>query len=206
MTFDEYNKIYWRMYLALEKELVETLYYVELNTNNYSTTSMKFSKLLLSIGAEIDNVFRECTGLTGRSDIEFYYNNITTKYSSIISQQVKIKDESIVIMPYDGWNGTKPSKSLVFWDKYNELKHDRVLHSQNASLETVLNALAGLFIIEMYRFNDIYMTMCDTFTNMPDEDSKLFVLNSWDLKMRDSKLNLDYSLYDEERGTYLFQK
>ena len=30
------------------------VYYVELNTNNYATTSIVFSKLLLSIGAEID--------------------------------------------------------------------------------------------------------------------------------------------------------
>lgn len=59
MTFDEYRTNYWRMFLVLEKELVEALDYVELNTNNYATTSIVFSKLLLSIGAEIDNVFRE---------------------------------------------------------------------------------------------------------------------------------------------------
>lgn len=42
MTFDEYRTNYWRMFLALEKELVETLDYVELNTNNYATTSIVF--------------------------------------------------------------------------------------------------------------------------------------------------------------------
>lgn len=73
MTFDEYRINYWRMFLVLEKELIEALDYVELNTNNYATTSIMFSKLLLSIGAEIDNVFRECSGLTGRSNIGDYY-------------------------------------------------------------------------------------------------------------------------------------
>lgn len=34
MTFDEYRINYWRMFLVLEKELVEALDYVELNTNN----------------------------------------------------------------------------------------------------------------------------------------------------------------------------
>lgn len=72
MTFDEYRINYWRMFLVLEKELIEALDYVELNTNNYATTSIMFSKLLLSIGAEIDNVFRECSGLTGRSNIGDY--------------------------------------------------------------------------------------------------------------------------------------
>lgn len=84
MTFDEYRTNYWRMFLVLEKELVETLDYVELNTNNYATTSIVFSKLLLSIGAEIDNVFRECSGLTGRSNIEHYYKSITKTSHTIL--------------------------------------------------------------------------------------------------------------------------
>ena len=98
MTFDEYRINYWRMFLLLEKELVEALDYVELNTNNYATTSIVFSKLLLSIGAEIDNVFRECSGLFGRSSIEHYYNFIINKYPAIVNQQVKVKDTTIVLI------------------------------------------------------------------------------------------------------------
>lgn len=61
--------------------------------------------------------------------------------------------------------------------------------------------------MELYRFDDIYRTHGDTFTNMPNDEleSKLFVLNAWDIKMRTSKVKLDYSLYDEESGTYDFQ-
>lgn len=200
MTFDEYRTNYWRMFLVLEKELVGALDYVELITNNYATTSIVFSKLLLSIGAEIDNVFRECSGLTGRSNIEHYYNFIINRYPEIVNQQVKVKDTTIVLKPYEGWNESQPARSLFFLQKYNELKHDRVLNAQNASLETVLNALAGLFVIELYRFDDIYGTNGDTFTNMPNDDleSKLFVLNAWDIKLRPSKVKLDYSLNDEE--------
>ena len=35
MTFDEYRINYWRMFLVLEKELVEALDYVELNTSSF---------------------------------------------------------------------------------------------------------------------------------------------------------------------------
>ena len=42
MTFDEYRINYWRMFLVMEKELIEALDYVELNTNNYATTSIMF--------------------------------------------------------------------------------------------------------------------------------------------------------------------
>ena len=94
MTFDEYRMNYWRMFLILEKELLEALDYVELDVSNYNTTSIKFSKLLLSIGAEVDNVFRECSGLYGRSSIEYYYKSIIKKYPSIVNQQIKVKDTS----------------------------------------------------------------------------------------------------------------
>ena len=206
MTFDEYRIKYWRMFIILEKELVEALDYVELGIGNFSTTSIIFSKLLLSIGAEVDNVLREYSGLTERSSIEFYYNFIIGKHPAIVDQKVKIKDTIIDLKPYDGWNGNQPSQSLNFWQKYNELKHDRVLNAGNASLETVLNALAGLFTIELYRVNDIFMTQSDTFINMPGDglESKLFILDKWDLKMRTSKLKMDYSLFDEETGSYDF--
>ena len=35
MTFDEYRINYWRMFLVLEKELIEALDYVELNTSSF---------------------------------------------------------------------------------------------------------------------------------------------------------------------------
>ena len=207
MTFDEYRINYWRMFLLLEKEFVKALDYVELNTNNYTTTSIVFSKLLLSIGTEIDNVFRECSQLSGRTNIEQYYKFIINKYPQIIKQQVKVKDTTIILIPYSEWNGNQPSKSLLFWQKYNELKHDRILNAQNASLENVLNALAGLFILEMYRFDEIYKIQESTFTNTPDGElqSKLFVLSSWEEKIRISKIQLEYSLYDEENEKYDFK-
>lgn len=65
--------------------------------------------------------------------------------------------------------------------------------------------MSGLFMIKLYRFDDIVRTQADTFANMPERESKLFVLFSWDQKMRTSKVKLDYSLYDEERGTIDFQ-
>lgn len=65
--------------------------------------------------------------------------------------------------------------------------------------------MSGLFMIKLYRFDDIVRTQADTFANMPERESKLFVLCSWNQKMRTSKVKLDYSLYDEERGTIDFQ-
>lgn len=61
--------------------------------------------------------------------------------------------------------------------------------------------------MEMYRFDEIYKIQESTFTNTPDGElqSKLFVLSSWEEKIRISKIKLEYSLYDEENEKYDFK-
>ncbi len=203
MTFNEYRIRYWRMYKTLEKDFMHTLEYVELDIANYSTFSIPFAKQLLSIGSEMDNVFRECIGAYNRTTISDYFP-ITQQYPTLLNQEVIVKDTSIRLIPFQGWNSQNPSQSLTFWYKYNLVKHDRVSNAKDASLETVLNALAGLFIVEMYRFDFIYNNQVDTFTNIPDDESDVFVLNSWSMKFRGSKAKPDYAIRDDESHASLF--
>lgn len=59
MTIHEYLSNYWSIYTLLEKEVRESLQYVELDVRNFPTFSQQFVKLLLQIGSEVDNVLRE---------------------------------------------------------------------------------------------------------------------------------------------------
>lgn len=88
MTREEFENNHWRYYLLLEKELINTLDYVELASNNYSTFSIVNVKLLLQIGAEVDNIFKVSCNLTGRKNITDYINPITEKYTIITDQKV----------------------------------------------------------------------------------------------------------------------
>lgn len=181
----------------LEEEFLSTLNYVELVTDNFSTISLKYINLLLSVGAEIDNFFKATCNLTGRKTIVDYINPVLNKYPNITSQSVLIKTHSINISPYFGWNSTAPSQSLVFWSKYNNVKHDRICNYSMASLESVVNALAGLFILEMYMYNNIYLADTTTLQNIPEEESNLFILENWDIQIRTSCLKSDNNIYDD---------
>lgn len=46
MIVDEFRINFWRMFFGLEKELVEVLDYVELNTNNYATNFYFFKTII----------------------------------------------------------------------------------------------------------------------------------------------------------------
>ena len=48
----------WDYYLVLERELVDSFNYVELSNDNFSTYSVEFAKMLLSICSEFDSVFK----------------------------------------------------------------------------------------------------------------------------------------------------
>lgn len=203
MTLQEFNNQYWRYYLMLEDEFFNTLNYVELIVNNFSTISMKYVNMLLSIGSEIDNFFKASCNLSGRMKISDYIDPLLTKYPMITTQNVLIKSNGIVLTPFSGWNTTSPSQSLAFWNNYNKVKHDRILNYTMASLENVINALAGLFILEMYMIKDIYINDLTLSQSIPDDESKIFVLKNWDVHLRTSNIKSDYRIFDDEDGTQI---
>ena len=200
MSKKSYELNYWKQYKLLEKEFANSLIYVELSQANFLTYSSVYLKLLLEIGSEVDNVLREMCAKTGRTDISTYASFVLAKYPNITSHAVQVKDGGFSIIPFNGWNTIQPSQSLSFWEAYNIVKHDRVSNYQEATMKNVLNALAGLFILEMYRMRELYDIDPDEDNSLPDDESDLFVLTSWEQHLRTSKARIPYALFDDEDG------
>ena len=188
MTIHEYLSNYWSIYSLLEKEVRESLQYVELDVRNFPTFSQQFVKLLLQIGSEVDNVLREMCGVNGRSDISTYTSRILDTYPNLTSQIVFVLGKEIQLVPFKGWNTSQPSQSLQFWFKYNK---------------TVLNATAALFALELYRYKELYDMDANAASSVPEEESKLFYLDSWTWHIRPSSIKASYCVVDDERNTIL---
>ena len=60
----------WDYYLVLERELVNSFNYVELSNDNFSTYSVEFAKMLLSICSEFDSVFKDYVELRSGGSVE----------------------------------------------------------------------------------------------------------------------------------------
>ena len=196
----EYEMSYWKQYRLLEQEFLQSRMYVEFDVTNFRTISTAYIKMLLEIGSEVDNVMREMCSLTGRSNITDYAVYILGKYPNIVSQKVTVIDSSISIIPFIGWNTSYASQSLSFWQAYNHIKHDRIANRVEASFENVLNALGGLFILEMYRFSELYVTDVDVAINMPEDDSKIFLLDAWETHMRPLKIRSSYPIFNDDNN------
>lgn len=49
--------------------------------------------------------------------------------------------------PFSGWDESKPTTSLTWYDAYNAVKHNRGTNKQKASLNAVINAVAAIHIL-----------------------------------------------------------
>lgn len=184
MTYDELSNNYWKYYKMLEEKFVESLKYVELDSENYDTYSIDFANQLNSIGSELDVFFKVVSKfkLDDRKTIADYYDEINKFYPNIKNQEIVICDKrNIKIKPFELWNGECTAQSLEWWVAYNNIKHGRVINMRDANLKNVLNILGALFILEMYLFKDIHDNLSgeSKCLDVPEEGSKLFVLLNW---------------------------
>lgn len=97
---------YWRYYLLLEKKFIETLNYVELAKENFSTYSVEYAHHLLAVGSELDTFFKIYCGfnLNDRKNIGDYTRYIISDYPEITAQVVEIYNTEITLTPYEEWS------------------------------------------------------------------------------------------------------
>ena len=172
---------YWRYYLLLEKKFIETLNYVELAKENFSTYSVEYAHQLLAVGSELDTFFKIYCGfnLNDRKNIGDYTRYIISDYPQITAQVVEIYNTEITLTPYEEWSqwNTHSGNLLSWWDAYNLIKHNRQENITKASMGNVVTALAALNIIEM-KYLQIITKETKEF-NKPENTSSLFELTDW---------------------------
>lgn len=166
MDRKEFCKHHWEYYLVLEKDFLQSERYVsfELGENylydgiehddcgNSTTFSDEFIKQYQAICSEVDVILKSiCTefGNPTADDMKHGYTpTILQTWENIITQKVKFKD--IELQPFSNWKQAPDYKSPDWWKPYNKVKHERVHNYRKANLKNVVNALAGLYVLENY--------------------------------------------------------
>ena len=197
MEREAFLQNYWNYYLVLENRFINAVNYVALNSDNYNTYSFEFVNLILLIGSELDVTMKYLSGISegDRASIQNYADKILVEYPEILTREIKIQGMADTCKPFEGWNVDHPADSLVGWNAYNSVKHGRVSNLKEAKLINVLNLLACLYVIENYVLKDVAEENDDI--DIPDQDSKLFVLKDWKRKYISSA---DIVLKQKETG------
>lgn len=141
----EINNEKWRCFLMLEKDFITIQEYVEFNTNNYKSYSIKFRSIISQACSEIDIIFKLICGfpLDERKELDDYFGYFQMNHQEFITTEISLPLYNINnISPWLDWKkGVPPS----FWTANNKLKHQGTL--EQANLKNSLFSLAALFTL-----------------------------------------------------------
>lgn len=174
MNSPDVIQYYWKYYLSIEKQIIELERFIEFDLQiNGNTYSAKLLELLQSICNEIDTVGKVLARIydpTFHSEaftsIKRWWHIVQCNNSQILNEPVVFRKETL--LPWKGFHVTRKNNQYcidssspgacipIWWDSHNDVKHRRTDCDENgrlfythASLSNVINAMAGLYILEV---------------------------------------------------------
>lgn len=217
-TRNEFIQRYWRYYLILEENFLDTEQYLAIDEINFSSFSNEYIKQYQTICSEIDVIAKSyCREI----DTHFRGGTINTYCKCIIdsnpdfeTRTIKVMERGIKITPWKDWsysieqqaNGKEKinSNNPDWWQKYNKLKHTRTSVNNDTGLpyyklanqKNVIHSLAALYQLEMYYYRKLHQKNFPDDVDMPGPQSKLFEVeewgNNWVVLDGDIRLQLKY--------------
>lgn len=159
-------KSFWPILKRLESEVCELSFAVAYSDEHLLVYSSRLADLLLRACAECENVGKAlCLDkrlvASGTSVERFNFPAV----GNAICSRVAIHTTAVSITwPYQSFTSTgitpfktwRPAGSTnpIWFDAYNRVKHDRLGNAKKASVENVIQAVAGLFVLNLWLRED----------------------------------------------------
>ncbi len=190
MNRDKFCCLHWSYYLVLEKDFLDVERYISFDFGdnylydsdhtvadyaNSTTFSNEFVKQYQAICSEVDVILKTICkelGNTSADSMPDYTNLVLNQWSNLPNQKVRMN--AIELQPFKNWSSNPTFKSPDWWSPYNRVKHERIDNFRNANLKNVANALAGLYILELYLVK--FIGNRDRDLDVPNDISRLFEL------------------------------
>lgn len=157
---NEANELFRALQL-LELDLKKVFEYVEPCDKNLETYSQRLYELLLRACTEFEANAKAiiCANSYHKSQDklkmqDYRHINKATKLSDYKVSLLSWNPEPKELQPFKDWKGTH---ELDWYSAYNSVKHNRFSKFHDASLENVINAIAGVYIIINSQIN--YLTI-----------------------------------------------
>jgi hypothetical protein len=154
----------WRDFLDLEGEFLQALAYVPLRPQHLTVWSHKFGKILDQVGSAVDSflwvavkegeLFKN-NKLRNKEKLNIWdYCRIVETVYQLSSANVVARDGPVnhgPITPFAVFGNMLISKQKTewWWTAYQSYKHNRYSESAEATLDNTLQALAGLFLLNV---------------------------------------------------------
>jgi len=146
-------KHHWNYFLAIEKDLENLSRYIEFANANLGTYSIELTHILLSASSEVDVIMKQLCSLIDTTqttnNINDYKGVIQAQLGTFINEEICIDRFGLSYKPWDNWNG---SQNPDWWRSYNNVKHQRNNHFNEANLQNTINAVGALLLTVIYYY------------------------------------------------------
>jgi hypothetical protein len=144
---------HWQYFLALERDFVETTYFVEPVKPNFDTFSVAYARILLSAGSEIDVlcklICRQISPASKAEKIDGYRKEIMSRYPRFPFMRILVPRHALVLEPWIAWS---EEKTPEWWQLHQKVKHERNTYYHAANLTNSIHAVAALFCLVLYYY------------------------------------------------------
>lgn len=150
------SKIHWNYFIALEKDAETLTRYIEFCEANLDVYSIELARLLFAAASEVDVIAKLlCERLqptAGRENINDYRHILVAELPDLPTIEISITRYGLSFKPWDNWSDSNNDNPL-WWRSYNDVKHQRDVHFNKATLKNALNALGALLILVYYYYS-----------------------------------------------------
>jgi hypothetical protein len=147
-------KLHWNYFLALERDMEVLSRYVEFCEANFSVFSVELAHLLFAAASEVDVVAKlvceQVSPGTRRDNINDYKAVLVPAIPDLVETEVFVPRYGLSFKPWLNWAGTQ---NPVWWRSYNNVKHERDAHFNEATLKNSLNALGALLLLTFHYYS-----------------------------------------------------
>lgn len=150
---------HWDYLLLMEKDLISVAETVELCEENYSVYGPRIVQLILAVGSELDVALKSFaktvdsgSGAATKEQptMRDYKQLIHRSFPGHFSEaRVKILRSEIILSPWSALRNDAGG-AIPWWKTYNDVKHRRAECYSKGTLETALNLIAALFVVDAY--------------------------------------------------------
>lgn len=148
------SKLHWNYFIALERDLEVVSRYVEFNQQNFGVYSIEFAHLLFAAASEVDVIAKLiCHRLqpaAAHGNISHYRTVLLAEFPDLTTTQIFVPRYGLTLTPWENW---AHRNNPLWWRSYNNVKHERDAHFDEATLKNALNALGALLILTYHHYS-----------------------------------------------------
>lgn len=159
------SALYWNVYKALERELLDLSDIIHINDSQLSVYSMKIANLLIRTVIEIESISKELYFREGGEKLDNKDLYFDTDCINLLEEKWKLSKKVIIVSNPSFYlhsnqsftplhKAAKRGTSSTKWQQaYQGVKHNRAKSLEKGNLQNFIHALGALYLLNLYYQN-----------------------------------------------------